>query len=68
MSSDLLSVLNNHAGWIPGVQGFSANGFSANLAIVALSTWIIGFLVGRSYLGDRVAYLLITIKVAIPLC
>ena len=58
MSSDLLSVLSNAAGWIPGVQGFSATGFSANLAIVAISSWIIGFLVGRSYLGNRVAYLL----------
>jgi len=67
MSSDLLLVLSNAAGWIPGVQGFSATGFSANLAIVAISSWIIGFLVGRSYLGNRVAYLLITIKVAIPL-
>ncbi len=67
MSSDLLASLTNIAGWMPGVQGFAAVGFSTNLAIVAFAAWVIGFLIGRTYLNNSIAYLLITVKIVIPL-
>jgi hypothetical protein len=67
MSPDLITVASNTAGWMPGVPGFAASGFTLNIALVALSAWVLGLLIGRTYLATSTVYLLITIKIALPL-
>jgi len=67
MSPDLLAFANSLAGWVPGTVGYIATGFTANLAVVAFCAWVSGLLLGRLYLENNIAYLVITVKISFPL-
>jgi len=67
MSPDVFAVANSLPGWMPGVVGYIATGFTANLALVAFCAWFSGLLFGRLYLGNNIAYLVITAKISLPL-
>lgn len=64
---DVLAVVNGMPGWVPGVVGYIATGFTANLALVAFCAWLSGLLFGRLYLENKIAYLVITAKITLPL-